>query len=213
MAYDRYKTISSPLLYVVSMSSRVCSLFMDGVFLVGITVSQIHTALAFYLCFCGSNVINHFFCDLPPLFFFFPVLLRYRCQWVSDIHCFGFYWTEYYFRSPCSYFYIILSVLKIHSAEGRVKAFITCTFHLTEGSIFQGTMLFIYFRPSSSYSLDEDKMTSLFYTLVILLLNPLIFSLWNKDVKEALVKLKAKLYFKIFVLCICAHNHMHIAIV
>ena len=74
-------------------------------------------------------------------------------------------------------------------------------------------MLFMYFRPSSSYSLDEDKITSLLYTLVIPLLNPLIFSLWNKDVKEVLVKLKAKLYFKIFVLGICAHNHTHIVIV
>ena len=70
MAYDRYKTISSPLLYVVSMSSRVCSLFMDGVFLVGITVSQIHTPLAYHLCFCGSNVIDHFFLWFTSIFFF-----------------------------------------------------------------------------------------------------------------------------------------------
>ena len=67
MPYDRYKAISSPLLYAVSMSSRVCSLLMAGVFLVGMTVSEVHTALAFHLCFCGSNEINHFFCDVPPL--------------------------------------------------------------------------------------------------------------------------------------------------
>ena len=77
-------------------------------------------------------------------FFFSPVLLRYTGQWISDIPCFGFYWTEYYFRSPCSYFYILLSVLKIHSAEGRVKGFSACTFELTAMSIFQGTMLFMW---------------------------------------------------------------------
>ncbi|XDB57533.1 hypothetical protein AB1E18_010972 [Capra hircus] len=172
MACDWDKAISNPLLYSVSMSSRVCSLLMSGVFLVGITVSQIHTPLPFHLCFCGSNVINLFFCGLPP--FFFP--LSCSDTQVNEL---------YYFRSPCSYFYIILSVLKIHSAEGKVKDFTTCTFHLTAVSIFQGTLLFMYFRPSSSYCLDEDKMTSLFYTRVIPLLSPLIFSLWNKDVKEA----------------------------
>ena len=186
-----------PLILCSQNVGRVCSLLMAGVFLVGITVSQIHMALAFHLCFCGSNVINHFFLWFTSVFFFFfsPVLLRNTGHWVSDIHCFGFYLTEHYFRSPCSYFYIMLSILKIHFAEGKVKDFTTCTFHLTAVSIFQGAMLFIYFRPSSSYSLDEDKIISLFYTPVIPLLNPLIFSLWNKDVKEALIKLKAKLYF------------------
>ena len=209
MAYDQYKTVSNPLLYVVSMSSRVCSLLVAGVYLGGMADALINTALVFHLCFCGSNVINYFFCDLSLLFFFFfSVLLRYRGQWVSDIHCFGFYWNEYYFRSPCSYFYIILPVLKIHSAEGRVKAFTTCTFHLTAVSIFQGAMLFMYFRPSSSYSLDEDKMTSLFYTLVIPLLNSLIFNLWNKDVKEALVKLKA-IFLNICIVHMCTKPHTY----
>jgi olfactory receptor len=85
---------------------------------------------------------------------------------------------------------------KICTAEGRFKAFSTCTYHLTAVAIFQGTMLFMYFRPSSAYSLDQDKMSSLFYTLVIPMLNPLIYSLRNKDVKEALEKLKNKLYSK-----------------
>ncbi|MBZ3875013.1 Olfactory receptor 5W2 [Sciurus carolinensis] len=93
-----------------------------------------------------------------------------------------------------SYCYIISSVLKIRSAEGRLKAFSTCASHLTAVAIFQGTVLFMYFRPSSSYSLDQDKMSSLFYTLVIPMLNPLIYSLRNNDVKEALQKLKNKMY-------------------
>ncbi|XP_040600832.1 olfactory receptor 5W2-like [Mesocricetus auratus] len=193
MAFDRYQAISNPLLYTVNMSSKVCSMLMAGVYLVAITDGLIHTTLAFRLCFCGSNEINHFFCDLPPLYLL-------SC---SDIEAnelalftvFGFIELSTISGVLVSYCYIILSVLKIHSAEGRLKAFSTCTSHLTTVAIFQGTMLFMYFRPSSSYSLDQDKMTSLFYTLVIPLLNPLIYSLRNKDVKEALQKLKMKIYF------------------
>lgn len=85
-------------------------------------------------------------------------------------------------------------VLKIHSTEGRFKAFSTCASHLTAVAIFQGTLLFMYFRPASAYSMDQDKMASLFYTLVIPMLNPLIYSLRNKDVKEALQKLKNKTF-------------------
>ncbi|XP_061295904.1 olfactory receptor 5W2-like isoform X1 [Bos javanicus] len=193
MAYDRYKAISSPLLYAVSMSSRVCSLLVAGVYLVGMADALIHTTLAFRLCFCGSNVINHFFCDLPPLF-----LLSCSDIQVNELVLFivfGFIELSTISGVLISYCYIILSVLKIHSAEGRFKAFSTCTSHLIAVAIFQGTLLFMYFRPSSSYSLDEDKMTSLFYTLVIPMLNPLIYSLRNKDVKEALEKFKNKLYF------------------
>ncbi|XP_055288090.1 olfactory receptor 5W2-like, partial [Moschus berezovskii] len=190
MAYDRYKAISSPLLYAVSMSSRVCSLLVAGVYLVGMADALIHTTLAFRLCFCGSNEINHFFCDLPPLF-----LLSCSDIQVNELALFlvfGFIELSTISGVLVSYFYIILSVLKIHSVEGRFKAFSTCTSHLTAVAIFQGTILFMYFRPSSSYSLDQDKMTSLFYTLVIPMLNPLIYSLRNKDVKQALEKIKLK---------------------
>ena len=190
MAYDRYKAVSSPLLYAVSMSSRVCSLLMAGVYLLGMTDTLIHTTLAFRLCFCGSNVINHFFCDLPPL-------LSLSCSdtRVNELALFIFFGgVELTSISGVfvSYCYIILAVLKIHSAEGRFKAFSTCTSHLTAVAIFQRTLLFMYFRPSSSHSLSEDKRSSLFYTLVIPMLNPLIYSLRNKDVKQALEKLKNK---------------------
>ncbi|XP_068844964.1 olfactory receptor 5W2-like [Capricornis sumatraensis] len=190
MAYDRYKAISSPLLYAVSMSSRVCSLLMAGVYLVGMIDSLINTTLAFHLCFCGSNEINHFFCDVPPL-----LLISCSDTQVNELVIFiifGFIELSSISGVLVSYCYIILAVLKIHSAEGRFKAFSTCTSHLTAVAIFQGTLLFMYFRPSSSYSLDEDKMASLFYTLVIPMLNPLIYSLRNKDVKQALEKLKNK---------------------
>ncbi|XP_057584742.1 olfactory receptor 5W2 [Hippopotamus amphibius kiboko] len=190
MAYDRYKAISNPLLYAVSMSSRVCFQLVVGVYLVGIADAVIHTTLAFRLCFCGSNEINHFFCDVPPL-----LLLSCSDTQVNELvifTIFGFIELSTISGVLVSYCYIILSVLKIHSVEGRFKAFSTCTSHLTSVTIFQGTLLFMYFRPSSSYSLDQDKMTSLFYTLVIPMLNPLVYSLRNKDVKEALEKLKNK---------------------
>ncbi|XP_028717842.1 olfactory receptor 5W2-like [Peromyscus leucopus] len=192
MAFDRYQAISNPLLYTVNMSGMVCSMLMAGVYLVATTDGLIHTTLAFRLCFCGSNEINHFFCDLPPLY-----LLSCSDIQVNELALFtvfGFIELSTISGVLVSYCYIILSVLKIRSAEGRFKAFSTCTSHLTTVAIFQGTMLFMYFRPSSSYSMDQDKMTSLFYTLVIPMLNPLIYSLRNKDVKEALQKLKTKMW-------------------
>ncbi|XP_032757999.1 olfactory receptor 5W2-like [Rattus rattus] len=188
MAYDRYQAISNPLLYTVNMSSRLCSLLMAGVYLVGTADALIHTTLAFRLCFCRSNEINHFFCDVPPL-----LLISCSDTEANELAIFtifGFIELSTISGVLVSYSYIISSVLKICSAEGRFKAFSTCVSHLTAVAVFQGTMLFMYFRPSSSYSLDQDKMTSLFYTLVIPMLNPLIYSLRNKDVKEALAKLK-----------------------
>ncbi|XP_030189387.1 olfactory receptor 5W2-like [Lynx canadensis] len=193
MAFDRYKAISNPLLYTVNMSSRVCFLLMAGVYVLATADALIHTTLTFRLCFCGSKEINHFFCDLPPLY-----LLSCSNTEINELALFtffGFIELSTILGVLISYCYIILSVLKVHSAEGRFKAFSTCTSHLTAVAIFQGTILFMYFRPSSSYSLDQDKMTSLFYTLVIPMLNPLIYSLRNKDVKETLKKIKIKRWF------------------
>ncbi|XP_074083958.1 olfactory receptor 5W2-like isoform X2 [Macrotis lagotis] len=193
MAFDRYMAISNPLLYTVNMSSRICYLLIAGVYMVAMVDALIHTTLTFTLNFCRSNEINHFFCDIPPL-------LLISC---SDTHVnelvlftvFGFIEVVTISGVLISYCYIILSVLKIRSTAGRWKAFSTCISHLTAVAIFQGTLLFMYFRPSSAYSLDQDKMTSLFYTLVIPMLNPLIYSLRNKDVKEALGKLRKKICF------------------
>ncbi|XP_012891994.1 PREDICTED: olfactory receptor 5W2-like [Dipodomys ordii] len=190
-AFDRYKAISNPLLYAVDMSSKVSSQLLTAVYLVGITDALVHTTLTFRLCFCGSNEINHFFCDVPPLLLI--SCSDTRINELAIFTIFGFIELSTISGVLISYCYIILSVIKIRSAEGRFKAFSTCASHLTAVAIFQGTMLFMYFRPSSSYSLDQDKMTSLFYTLVIPMLNPLIYSLRNKDVKQALDKLKNKM--------------------
>ncbi|XP_060981619.1 olfactory receptor 5W2-like [Dama dama] len=190
MAYDRYKAVSSPLLYAVSMSSRLCSLLMAGVYLVSIAETLIHTTLASHLCFCGSNEINRFFCDVAPL-----LLLSCSDTQVNELlifTAFGFIELSTISGVLVSYCYIILLTLKSHSAKGGFKAFSTCLSHLTSVAVYQGIMLFTYFRPSSSYSLDQDKMTSLFYTLVIPMLNPLIYSLRNNDVKQTLKKVKSK---------------------
>ncbi|XP_032758013.1 olfactory receptor 5W2-like [Rattus rattus] len=186
MAFDRYKAISNPLLYAVDMSGVVCYQLLAVVYLVGMVDALTHTTLTFRLCFCQSNEINHFFCDVPPL-----LLLSCSDTEVNELvifTLFGFIELSTISGVLISYCYIISSVLKIRSTEGRFKAFSTCTSHLTAVAIFQGTMLFMYFRPSSAYSLDQDKMTSLFYTLVIPLLNPLIYSLRNKDVKASVKK-------------------------
>ncbi|XP_031229355.1 olfactory receptor-like protein OLF2 [Mastomys coucha] len=194
MAYDRYKAISEPLMYAVDMSSRFCYQLLAGVYVLALIDTLMHTIITFRLCFCRSNEINHFFCDLPPI-----LLLSCSDTHVNELALFVFSG----FVELCtisgllvSYCYIITSVLKINSDEGRFKAFSTCASHLTAVAIFQGTLFFMYFRPSSSYSLDQDKTASLFYTLVIPMLNPLIYSLRNKDVKEALYKLRNKRSFK-----------------
>lgn len=193
MAFDWYKAISNPLMYAVEMSSRVCYHLLAGVYVVGTIDTVIHTIMTFGLCFCGSNKINHFFCDIPPI-----LLLSCSDTQVNELITFiifGFIELSTISGILVSYCYIIASVLKIHSTEGRFKVFSTCASHLTAVVIFQGTLLFMYFRPASAYSLDQDKMASLFYTLVIPMLNPLIYSLRNRDVKEALQKLKNKIFF------------------
>ncbi|XP_028641467.1 olfactory receptor 5W2-like [Grammomys surdaster] len=193
MAFDRYKAISKPLLYAVDMSSKLCYQFLTLIYLASTVDGLIHTTLAFSLCFCGSTHINHFFCDLPPLY-----LLSCSDTQANELvvfTLFGFIELSTISSVLVSYCYIISSVLKISSSGGRFKAFSTCASHLTAVGILQGTMLFMYFRPSSAYSLDQDKMTSVFYLLIIPMINPLIYSLRNKDVKEALIRFRNKKWF------------------
>uniref|UniRef100_A0A8D0LCW0 Olfactory receptor n=1 Tax=Sphenodon punctatus TaxID=8508 RepID=A0A8D0LCW0_SPHPU len=186
MAYDRYVAVCNPLLYTVTMSQRLCKQLVAGAYIIGIIDSLIHTCCAFRLSFCGSNVINHFFCDLPPL-------LELSCSdtHVNEIVLFAFVGcivASSIVIVLFSYAYILVTILRMHCAAGRRKAFSTCTSHLMAFGIFHGTIIFMYFRHRSSYSMDQDKWTSLFYTVVIPMLNPLIYSLRNKDVKDALKK-------------------------
>ncbi|XP_070659367.1 olfactory receptor 5T2-like [Bos indicus] len=184
MAYDRYVAIYNPLLYSASMAPRVYVPLIIASYVGGIMHATVHTVATFSLSFCASNEIRHVFCDIPPL-------LAISC---SDTHTNQLL----LFYLVCSieivtvlivlisYGFILLAILRMHSTEGRRKVFSTCGSHLTGVSIFHGTILFMYVRPSSSYALDHDMIVSLFYSVVIPMLNPIIYSLRNKDVKEAM---------------------------
>ncbi|XP_049747627.1 olfactory receptor 5T2-like [Elephas maximus indicus] len=186
MAYDRYVAIYNPLLYSVNMSPRVYVSLITSSYVGGISHATLHTVATFSLSFCASNEIRHVFCDIPPL-------LAISC---SDTHInqlllfyiVGFIEIFTILIVLISYGFILLAILRMRSAEGRRKVFSTCGSHLTGVSIFHGTILFMYVRPSSSYTLDHDMIMSIFYSVMIPMLNPIIYSLRNKDVKEAIKK-------------------------
>ncbi|XP_054826610.1 olfactory receptor 1019-like [Eublepharis macularius] len=186
MAYDRYVAICNPLLYTVIMSKKVCRHLMIAAYIIGTVDAIVHTTSTFQLIFCDSNVINHFFCDVPPL-------LELSCSDTSINEIVMFIFIGYIEAGSIgmtlvSYVYILNTIMRMHSAESRRKAFSTCASHLTVVGIYHGTVLFMYFRPSSSYSMEQDKWASVFYIVIIPMLNPLIYSLRNKDVKQALTK-------------------------
>ncbi|KAB0338482.1 hypothetical protein FD754_024544 [Muntiacus muntjak] len=205
MSYDRYVAICNPLLYTVSMSRKLCTQLISVVYVEGLVDSAIHTCCTFRLSFCSSNVIDHFFCDFPAL-----LALSSSDTSINEIMLF--------ISSSCvvgtsvitvllSYTYIIATILRMNSAEGRRKAFSTCASHLTAVAIFHGTLLFMYFRPSSSYSMNTDKIASVFYTIVIPMLNPLIYSLRNKDVKVAIGKvISTKFFLYMFYVLVSPYN-------
>ncbi|KAM7163335.1 olfactory receptor 5W2-like [Macrochelys suwanniensis] len=194
MVYDRYVAIFNPLLYTVTISRQRCKQLVAGVYAVGLVDSMIHTCFTFRLSFCSSNIINHFFCDIPPL-----LLLSCSDTRINEILLFALTSCSAvisFVTVLLSYVYIISTSLQIRSAEGRHKAFSTCSFHLTAVVLYYSTLLFMYLRPTSSYSMDTDKMDSVFYMLVIPRLNPLIYSLRNTEVKDALRKAMNKLLAK-----------------
>ncbi|XP_007088844.1 olfactory receptor 1038-like isoform X1 [Panthera tigris] len=192
MAYDRYVAICNPLLYMVSMSPKVCMQLVTGPYLYSFSVALLHTAVTFQLIYCGPNIINHFYCDDVPL-----MALACSDTSLKEILIFifaGFNMISSLTTVLISYLYIVAAILKIQSTEGRFRAFSTCASHLTAVTIFYGTLIFMYLQPKSNHSLDTDKMASVFYTIVIPMLNPMIYSLRNKEVKNALRKLIDKCY-------------------
>ncbi|MBZ3884917.1 Olfactory receptor 8D4 [Sciurus carolinensis] len=187
MAYDRYVAICNPLLYGVIMSPRVCSLLVAAVFSVGFTDAVIHGGCILRLSFCGSNVIKHYFCDIVPL-----IKLSCSSTYIDELLIFvigGFNMVATSVTIIISYAFILTSILRIHSKEGRSKAFSTCSSHLAAVLIFYGSLMSMYLKPASSSSFIQEKVSSVFYTTVIPMLNPLIYSLRNKEVKDALMKL------------------------
>ncbi|XP_074083642.1 olfactory receptor 5P55-like [Macrotis lagotis] len=187
MAYDRYMAICNPLLYSVNMSPRICTLLLIFSYLGGCINAWIHAHCLSILSFCGSNKINHFFCDYSPVL----KLSLYQDDIVEILTSAsaGSIIAITVLIIIISYIAILFSVLKISSTEGRSKTFSTCTSHLAAVTLYYSTITFIYATPKSSYSTDENKVVSVFYIVIIPLLNPLIYSLRNNEVKGALRKL------------------------
>ncbi|XP_053418980.1 olfactory receptor 1038-like [Nycticebus coucang] len=186
MAYDRYVAICNPLLYMIVMSQKLCMRLVSGPYLYSFSVALLHTVVTFQLIYCGPNIINHFYCDDVPL-------MALACSDTSlkeilIFICAGFNMISSLTTVLISYIYIVAAILRIRSAEGRCKAFSTCASHLTAVTIFYGTLIFMYLQPQSNHSLDTDKMASVFYTIIIPMLNPMIYSLRNQEVKNALRK-------------------------
>uniref|UniRef100_A0A8C5KJE5 Olfactory receptor n=2 Tax=Jaculus jaculus TaxID=51337 RepID=A0A8C5KJE5_JACJA len=175
MAYDRYVAICNPLLYMVVVPRRVCLLLVSLTYLHGFFTAIVVTPCVFSVSYCSNNIINHFYCDNVPL-------LALSC---SDTHLpetvvFIFSGSNLFFSMIIviiSYFNIVLAILRIRSSEGRKKAFSTCASHMMTVTVFYSTLLFMYLQPRTNHSLDTDKMASVFYTLVIPMLNPVIYSL------------------------------------
>ncbi|XP_069805623.1 olfactory receptor 5AP2-like [Dendropsophus ebraccatus] len=184
MSYDRYIAICKPLRYSIIMSERTCLRLAFGCWVVSFVNSVILTVFTFRLSYCGANHVNHFFCEMP-------FILRLSCQdfWFSEV-------VEYISAALIavgsfslillSYFRITLSILSIRTANQRHKAFSTCASHLTVVSMFFGTVLFMHLRPPSHYSPDQDRVLAILYTVVTPVLNPIIYSVRNKDIKDSL---------------------------
>uniref|UniRef100_A0A452SG44 Olfactory receptor n=1 Tax=Ursus americanus TaxID=9643 RepID=A0A452SG44_URSAM len=202
MAYDRYVAICNPLLYPVIMSQRVvCHVLVVIPYLYSTFVSLLVTVKIFSSFFCGYNVISHFYCDSLPL-------LALLCSNTHEIELIililaGFNLIFSLLIVLVSYLLILVAIVRMNSAEGRHKAFSTCGSHLTVATVFYGTLIFMYVQPESSHSFDTDKVASVFYTLVIPMLNPLIYSLRNKDVKYARRRMWKKLWSCCPHQCIC----------
>ncbi|XP_076970990.1 olfactory receptor 5M9-like [Tamandua tetradactyla] len=192
IAFDRYMAICHPLLYGSKMSKTVCIRLISVAYVYGFPVSLMCTLWTYGLYFCGNFEINHFYFADPPLI---------------EIACGGVHIKEYtmmviaginltYSLSVVliSYTLIVVAVLCMRSADGRKKAFSTCGSHLTAVTIFYGTLIFMYLRQPTEESVEQGKMVAVFYTTVIPMLNPMIYSLRNKDVKEAMNKVISKTF-------------------
>ncbi|XP_063312538.1 olfactory receptor 5V1-like [Pelobates fuscus] len=185
MAYDRYVAICFPLRYTSIMNR--CWLLVAVAWVIGFCNSLVHTTLTFSLPFCGSHKLNHYFCDIPPL-------LQISCKEtqlnelvlviVGGI-CIGF---SSFICILVSYTLIIFTILRITSANGKLKVFSTCGPHLIVVALFYGTAIFTYIRPSSAYSLQRDSFVSVMYSVVPPMLNPIVYSLRNKEIKRIVGK-------------------------
>ena len=183
MAYDRYVAICRPLFYNIIMSHRVCSLLMVGVYAMGFIGSTIETGLMLKQSYC-KHLISYYFCEILPM-----MKLTCSSTYHVEMTVFIFAVVNFIVTSSSvliSYAFILSSILRISTTEGRSKAFSTCSSHFAAVGIFYGTTAFMYLKPSTASSLAQENVASVFYTTVIPMLNPLIYSLRNKEVKVAI---------------------------
>ncbi|XP_072475937.1 olfactory receptor 5K1-like [Notamacropus eugenii] len=186
MAYDRYVAICNPLHYPILMSKKLCIQMIIGVYAIGNLTSIIHVGFLFRLTFCRSHQINHFFCDIVPLY-------RLSCTdpYINEWIMFIFSGSIVVFTVATvlvSYLYILFNIFRMKSKEGQGKAFSTCASHFVSVSIFYGSILCMYIQPGSIEQGDKDIPVAIFYTIVIPFLNPFIYSLRNKEVIKTLKK-------------------------
>ncbi|XP_075700699.1 olfactory receptor-like protein OLF3 [Rhinoderma darwinii] len=186
MAYDRYNAICNPLRYNTIVDKRRCQSLATGSWTASFLISVIHVVMTFQLPFCKSSQVDHFFCEMPPLF-------RLSCTdtWFNE---FVVYISSVLFillsflLTLSSYAHIISTILKIHYTKGRLKAFSTCTSHLTVVSLYYCTVMCMYMSPRSMYKPDRERVVSILYTVVTPMLNPIIYSVRNIDFKECIRK-------------------------
>ncbi|XP_012499398.1 PREDICTED: olfactory receptor 2G3-like [Propithecus coquereli] len=190
MAYDRYVAICHPLHYIVIMDRNTCVQLAVISWSSSFLSSMVINVLTLSLPYCGPNTLNHFFCEVPSV-------LRLACTDTSLTELIVFIFSIIIVFIPfllivVSYARILQSVLRMQSASGRYKTLSTCVSHLTVVALFYGTAIFMYMRPQSKSSWAGGKITAVFYTVVTPMLNPLIYSLRNQDVKRALRRAIAK---------------------
>ncbi|XP_048372549.1 olfactory receptor 11L1-like [Sphaerodactylus townsendi] len=183
MSYDRYLAICKPLQYATLMSRRLCFLLSAASWLCGITVMTLLLSLMSQLKYCGPHEIDQFFCDLAPV-------INLSCSDTTLVTLVGLIVSIIDGVPSClltllSYVHIIGAIIQIQSSDGRKKAFATCSSHLIVVSIFYGSLIFVYVLPKKETLKEVDKIFSVFYTVLTPLINPLIYSLRNKEVKKA----------------------------
>ncbi|XP_037662060.1 olfactory receptor 1030-like [Choloepus didactylus] len=190
MAYDRYMAVCNPLLYGSKMSKEVCIRLIAGPYVYGCLSGLMETMWTYHLTFCGSNIINHFYCADPPL-----IQLSCSDTFIKETSMFvvaGFNLSNSLLIILISYIFILIAILRMRSVEGRHKAFSTCGSHLMAVTVFYGTLFCMYVRPPTDKSVEQSKIIAVFYTFVSPMLNPIIYSLRNKDVKQASKKALGK---------------------
>ncbi|XP_037360213.1 olfactory receptor 8B3-like [Talpa occidentalis] len=193
MAYDRYVAICNPLMYSVAMSTKVCSSLLLGSYFMAFSGSMAHTLCMARLTFCDAYIINHYFCDILPL-----LQLSCTSTYVNELVVFivgGINVVVPTVTIFMSYGFILFSIFHISSTGSRSKAFSTCGSHIIAVTLFFGSASFMYLSPSSAGSMDQSKVSSVFYTNVVPMMNPLIYSLRNKDVKLAMKRTLSRMHF------------------